>query len=127
MEASHDGYSFLQSSVEHHRQASFDKKADTLSIIDNIIGAGEHQVESLIHLAPGVGAELFGNSVRLESNGKVVNVIFSSKQDIIVSLKHDYVSFGYGEKQEAQVICIKSKVKNGFQLVTEIKMKRDEG
>lgn len=127
VEASHDGYSFLQSSVEHHRQASFDKKEETLSIIDNIMGAGEHQVESLIHLAPGVGAELFGNSVRLESNGKVVNVIFSSKQDIIVSLKHDYVSSGYGEKQEAQVICIKSKVKNGFQLVTEIKMKRDEG
>lgn len=121
IEVTHDGYSRLQLPVVHRRSVSFDKNKASLVINDTIFGEGEHQIESLLHLAPEVEAVVEGSSVKLNKNGKVLTIAFSSAQDIEVSVRTDYISLGYGGKEEARVVCIRCDMNEHFHLLTEIK------
>lgn len=53
LEAEHTGYERLQDPVRHRRSVVFAKEPFAWVVVDTLVGRGDHQVESYLHLAPG--------------------------------------------------------------------------
>jgi hypothetical protein len=65
LDASHTGYELPPSPVRHRRRIAFRKEPFGWLVVDTLEGDGQHDVESFLHLAPGVGAKRAADAGRL--------------------------------------------------------------
>lgn len=59
--AEHDGYQRLPAPVLHRRTVELDGTQGRLTIVDELVGDGAHEVRLAFHLGPAVGARLDGS------------------------------------------------------------------
>ena len=67
----HQGYERLPEPVTHERRFLLQKPSGALTIVDRLIGRGDHELRWHFHLAPGVGAQpLDAATLVLTANGR---------------------------------------------------------
>lgn len=103
VEAEHDGYRRLPGGIIHRRELALTDDGRRLRVGDELSGSGEHRLESLIHLAPGVAAsacEDGGFEVRLA--GLAARVAFTGADR--VEVEDGWVSDAFGAREPAPVL-----------------------
>jgi uncharacterized heparinase superfamily protein len=96
-EGSHAGYRKLEDPVTPVRKILLDHKLHSLTIYDRLEGAGSHDVEIPIHLAPGVDAEIAGpRALRVASGLRIFDVVWTSRDKWNVCVEDARVSPSYG-------------------------------
>lgn len=68
--AEHYGYQRLGEAVTHRRTVEFDRLAGCWSISDSVAGRGEHRLQVVFHLAPGVVTTFIDNAADLACKDK---------------------------------------------------------
>jgi hypothetical protein len=105
--ARHDGFRPSAGAPTIHRRAfELDKRAGVLRIIDDVTGAGEHMVESFVHLSPGLDAKLGETTAELSREGQVV-VRISWSDGWTAALGESWISHEYGVRQPAPVLTLR--------------------
>jgi hypothetical protein len=100
---SHDGYRRLKPAAIHRRTFTLDNSTDALAVVDELLGQGLQHAESLIHLAPSVGANRTGNDqFRLELADGAVSVAFFGFER--VEQTEGWVSDSYGTRSRAPLL-----------------------
>lgn len=96
----HRGYERLGVGVR--RTIRFDKRAQSLEILDELQGGGRHDVAIPLHLAPRVSVDAGGGSLRLNSAGRCVDVIADGDGAWTCAVEPCAVSPSYGVALEAR-------------------------
>jgi hypothetical protein len=100
---SHDGYRRLKPAAIHRRTFTLDNSTDALAVVDELLGHGLQHAESLIHLAPSVGANRTGNDqFLLELADGAVSVAFFGFER--VEQTEGWVSDSYGTRSRAPLL-----------------------
>jgi hypothetical protein len=95
-EAEHYGYTRLSQPVIHRRRVEFKKGQVTWVIKDMVDGDGEHTVEFLLHLAPGVQVEQISEGLFLLKGEKASLVLKMPRS--VVRIEPWEISPSYGVK-----------------------------
>jgi uncharacterized heparinase superfamily protein len=105
---SHDGYRDSPGGVLHRRTFELDRHSGRLSVVDELIGAGEHVAESLLHLAPEVIVTATGAaSFELSRGDARAQVAFWGVADVVVS--EGWVSSEFGARERAPVLVARAR------------------
>jgi hypothetical protein len=101
---SHDGYRGLEGGVIHRRTFELDRKSGSLSIVDDLLGAGIHHAESFVHLAPGTSVVLKEPRwYELVCDDVCVSLVFwgASRE---VELTEGWISSEFGRRERALLL-----------------------
>ena len=96
---SHDGFSRGGERIVVRRRFELDRRAHALEVTDEVQGSGRHEVETLVHLAPGREATVAGERVQVSGGAEIV---FSP--GATVSVESGWVSSQYGVREPAPVV-----------------------
>lgn len=97
---SHDGFGHGGAPLRVRRRIVLDRTGGTVEVSDQVVGEGEHRLESLIHLAPGWEAETAGSDAVLVRRGEQeVEISFAGHQALTV--EPGWVSSEYGRRDPA--------------------------
>jgi hypothetical protein len=100
---SHDGYRRSGSDVTCRRRIELDKATAAVEVVDDVEGQGRRRVESLVHLAPGVSADLVGDAeLEVIASGRRLTIGFSGAD--AVSVECGWVSEQYGVREQAPLV-----------------------
>jgi uncharacterized heparinase superfamily protein len=100
----HDGFRRAGGSIRCRRRIALAGDSGIVEIADEVLGAGTHRAESLVHLAAGCRATRVGRStVRVDDVGHVVTIEFFGATD--VEVEAGAVSSQYGVREPADVVC----------------------
>lgn len=100
--ASHDGFRRLEPPVVHRRQFSLQRSRNDLEIVDELLGEGEQQAESFLHLACGVQVERTNDEFVLSSGEYALRLTWRGASS--VSVTEGWVSEQFGLRQRAAVL-----------------------
>jgi hypothetical protein len=100
--ASHDGFRRLEPPVIHRRLFSLRRSRNDLEIVDELLGEGEQQAESFLHLASGVRVERTDDEFVL-SNGEYA-LRLTSRGASSISVTEGWVSEQFGLRERAAVL-----------------------
>ena len=109
----HEGFARLPGVGRHRRRIALDKASGGIEIEDAVSGEGEHTVETFLHLDPGVRAVVSGSRVTLtrpDAPRPVEVEFFFPGGNDAPSLAEDWVSRGYGRREQGTVITTKRRV-----------------
>ncbi len=110
LEAEHSGYRRLPQPVVHRRRVEFDKRRSLWLIVDDLEGAGEHDVELSLHL--GVSdLQHDGLAVRLRApRGDLWVVSLDPPAGVSLVEEQGWVSRGYGYRARAPILryCLRA-------------------
>lgn len=122
--AEHYGYTRLKNSVIHRRKFEFEKKTNTLIILDSLQGESEHKVELFFHFHPDVVISQFStNEYKLERAGTVVNLeIQTTLRDYEIKLEKSHYSDSYGVIKKNERIHLIANTNLPFELISKIKV-----
>ena len=99
----HDGYRRLRFPVTVYRRIVLTHETHTLAISDTFEGAGEHDVETPVHLFPGVSASTIGDSSAvLLANGRRFLVEWRSSEPWSFSIEGAKIAPSYGVTQNSR-------------------------
>ncbi|MBX7187691.1 MAG: heparinase II/III family protein [Vicinamibacteria bacterium] len=103
----HEGFSRLAGVGRHRRTITLGHVTGDIEVIDEIAGEGEHDIETFLHLDPGVRGVVSRNRVSLtrpDSPREVEIVFFVEGETGGPGLAEDWVARGYGKREKATVI-----------------------
>jgi hypothetical protein len=92
----HVGYTRLEQPVIHERRYELARESGALTIEDRLEGTGAHKISWHFHLAPGVEAELNGNSIRMSQKGASSHWLLTVPATIMVRIVPAWYSPSYG-------------------------------
>jgi Heparinase II/III-like protein/Heparinase II/III N-terminus len=102
---SHDGYRQLEPPCVHRRHFSLAAASGELTISDELLGAGEHRVESFVHLAAGSSVRQTGEtSFAIAREGAYAEIVFSGVEGGELLVEEAWVSHRYGVRESAPVL-----------------------
>jgi hypothetical protein len=126
--AEHDGYTRLPDPVRHRRTLELDASAGTLLIVDEIEGAGEHEIALHFHFAEDcrlqpeapsrVRVAFAGGTLRLELDPRLALAIAEAGEDPIAG----WVSRGYHRKAPAPELVARARGRGPSSLITRIRI-----
>jgi hypothetical protein len=103
----HEGFARIPGVGRHRRRIALDKATGGIEIEDSVSGEGAHTIEMYLHLDPGVRAVISGSRVTLTRPAapRAVEVGFCFPEDNgSLTLAEDWVSRGYGKREQGGVI-----------------------
>jgi O-antigen/teichoic acid export membrane protein len=104
---SHDGYADGPGGVLHRRTLELDRRTGRLSLVDELVGTGEHVVESLLHLAPGTAVTATGpGAFELARGDDCAHVAFWGVGEIEVT--EGWVSSEFGSRERAPLLVARA-------------------
>jgi hypothetical protein len=107
---SHDGYRRLEPPCLHRRHFSLVAGSGELSIRDELLGAGFHQVESFLHLPAGSSLERVGESTfDVTRRGRRARIAFSKIAAGELIVEESWVSENYGVRERAPVLVSRAR------------------
>jgi hypothetical protein len=104
--ASHDGYGRLPGVARHRRTFRLDRRSGALAILDEVLGAGRHTVESFLHLTPDAAVTLDGQRATLTLGSERI-VIEAGGDAAPLELDEGWVSESYGTRAPAPVLIVR--------------------
>lgn len=109
----HEGFARLPGAGRHRRRITLDKATGGIEIEDEVLGEGMHTIGAFLHLDPGVRAVVSGNRVTLSRpdapHAVEVEFVFPEGGGSL-TVAEDWVSRGYGRREQAAVIRAAAKV-----------------
>ncbi len=116
----HSGYQRLKHPVLHRRQIYFDKDEHFWLIKDILTGEGFHRFELFFHFSPLKVAFLQDDSLVAVAQGHQgkLSVIPLVTEDLQAKIASGWVSYRYGVKEEAPVLCYAKEVKTPVTFLT---------
>lgn len=113
----HTGYLRLREPVMHYRGYLYLKNRGLWIVIDKIEGKGEHEVERLHQLSPGIKSNIFSaESVSLLTCKDKKLLMWSNTGKW--REEETYVSYSYGKKDKSSRIVIKDMINGPAKLIT---------
>lgn len=112
--ASHDGYGRLADPVRHHRRIEFDGTSGNLTVSDEIIGRGAHEVEQFWHFAPDVDVVLAGATATASGTRFSIQIEFSGAGAKVFLVRGadnpplGWVSRNYESKEPTSVLVVRA-------------------
>jgi hypothetical protein len=102
--AGHDGFARQGAGGWYRREIVLDHGSGAVDVVDTVEGTGsEHQLESLVHLAPGTAVEPAGDgAVTALKDGRRVSIRFNGADS--VEIDRGWVSAAFGTREEAPVL-----------------------
>lgn len=122
--AEHFGYTRLKHPVVHRRKFEFEKKLNTLTIIDSLQGESEHKVELFYYFHPEVDILQFStNEYKLKRSGAVISLeIQTSLRNYEIKLEKSHYSDSYGVIEKNKRIHLIANTNLPFELISKIKV-----
>jgi len=101
--AVHDGFRRLEPPVTHRRRFTLGRLRGALEIVDELLGRGDQQAESFLHLAPGIRVERVGDDgfVLSSSEYELTLTSWGTSQVIVTE---GWVSDQFGIRERAAVL-----------------------
>ncbi len=122
--AEHYGYTRLKHSVVHRRKFEFDKKTNSLTILDSLDGQSEHKVELFYHFHPDVDvSQISSVEYKLLQSDTILNLEFRTnlkKNDI--RIEKSLYSKSYGVIEENERIHLTAVAKLPVEIATKIRV-----
>jgi len=114
-EGEHNGYQRLEEPLIHRRKFYFNKRNNSLEVIDIFDGSDGHDIKIYFNFHSSVKVEQAENFILAENCGMTI-LIKPNFEEFNIVLEDSYVSDSYGQKKPAQRMYIntKSKVKKEF-------------
>jgi hypothetical protein len=129
----HDGYAKLPAAVHHSRTVVLDAEARVVSLVDELEGEGEHDVELFFHLAPGSVAtqiadgawaiRIGGHTARLELDPALAGSVHAAREGEPAG----WVSDAYHRKAASVVIHGRARLRCPATLRSAIRLPRETG
>ena len=108
--ASHDGYRRLSDSVVHRRRFELAIATDVVTVKDEIVGAGTHEIQSLVHLSSGTSVRRANDSsFQIEAAGAHAKLSLYGVEGGDVQIQRGWVSDRYGVRQDAPVLALRKR------------------
>lgn len=107
VEAGHTGYERLLPPVKHLRRLTFDMDASRLTCVDNVRGSGAHVAERFLHFDPRLEVQADKELMILSCDGRRW-VVRWNEPSTVARIEKQWVSAGYGVKEEAAVLILTS-------------------
>jgi hypothetical protein len=106
--ASHDGYRRLTEGVRHRRRFSLDVGTGLLMVLDELAGAGDHAVESMLHFPPAASvAQVDVKVFELTSGGTRATITFQGIEGHELHLESGWTSSRYGARERAPLLAVR--------------------
>jgi hypothetical protein len=107
LDVEHGGYERLKAPVTHRRQVLFAKEGGLWIIRDLLTGAGEHQFDLFLHLAPVKVIADRADPLAIRTgcqHGANLLVVPLQRHGLSVQIDQGWVSHSYGTKVEAPIV-----------------------
>lgn len=104
LEAEHTGYERLPSPVVHRRRFYLDKQRHTVSISDQLIGQGIHNVTFYFHLDTAIHCQTERNRAFFLKDDKPVLHLEASLPDAELKLIAGWVSRAYNKREDSLIL-----------------------
>ena len=106
----HDGYRRRASPVLHRRRFSLNVTSEELTVHDEVVGRGEHILESFLHFAAGVALQPSTDGSYAVASERANGLLVWSGIDPTEShVEQGWVSSSYGTRERAPVIVAKTR------------------
>jgi len=128
--AEHDGYTRLQDPVRHRRELRFEPATSRLTVIDDVVCRGAHEVELFWHFAEQCTVEHDGCTVRASSGPVRLTLILPAIAEPELHCGREdpplgWVSRRYDERVAAPSVRARCTIRGDTRLVTTIDLRID--
>jgi hypothetical protein len=106
----HVGYTRLEQPVIHERKYELARETGALSIEDRLEGTGAHKISWHFHLAPGVEAQLDGNSISMSQKDSGAHWQLTVPANIMVRAVPAWYSPSYGVRTPCQSLELETEI-----------------
>jgi hypothetical protein len=117
--ASHNGYRRLPGNVRHRRTFQLDRRNGELTVIDEVLGAGAHAVESFLHLPVEARVSVGAGEATAELREQALHISLEG-YDEDPAVEDGWIADRYGVRERAPVLTFRRTGELPARLVTRI-------